>query len=140
DHNDTSRTSPGDVPSLPPDSEGEPFLERRSLERLRQSFPPSADFLTAATLQGRVSALVNAFRVRGHLWAHLDPLNLNPRPPDELLLERYGLDEVKPDTLFSTGDMAGPEVATLQEIIDRLTQTYNRSIGVEFTFLEDREE
>src|SRR5581483_10850482 len=39
-----------------------------------------------------------------------------------------------------TGDLAGPEVATLREIVARCDETYCRTIGVEFMHLESREE
>ncbi|MEO0326170.1 MAG: 2-oxoglutarate dehydrogenase E1 component, partial [Myxococcota bacterium] len=118
---------------MPPDTEQLPFVDRRST-------PPSAEVLAANELQGRLTALINAYRVRGHLYADLDPLGLRSGPADhELFLERFGLAGVDPNTVFSTGDMAGPATATLQEIIDRLSRTYTRSVGAEFTFLEDRE-
>ncbi|MEM1418060.1 MAG: 2-oxoglutarate dehydrogenase E1 component, partial [Myxococcota bacterium] len=118
---------------MPPDTEQLPFVERRST-------PPSAEVLAANELQGRLTALINAYRVRGHLYADLDPLGLRSEPADhELFLERFGLADVDPETVFSTGDMAGPSTATLKEIVDRLSHTYTRSIGAEFTFLEDRE-
>ncbi len=119
---------------LPPAAEDVPF------EAGRPSFAPSGDLMLATELQGRVSALINAFRVRGHLFAELDPLALTPRPPEELMLERYGLDRVDPETVFSTGDLAGPPQLTLREIVGRLKETYCRTIGVEFTFIEEREQ
>jgi 2-oxoglutarate dehydrogenase E1 component len=105
----------------------------------RTSFPPTGELLAAAELQARLSALVNAFRVRGHLYADLDPLGIAPKESHEFLLKRFGLDQVDPETIFSTGDLAGPPTATLREILDRLRETYTRTIGVEFTFLEDRD-
>ena len=127
------------VYKLPPTAEDIPFVERRAEPRTT-AFPPSAEVMTATELQARVAALVNAYRVRGHLYANLDPLGLAEGPDaSELFLERYGLAHVDQDTLFSTGDLAGPPTATLREILERLTDTYTRSIGVEFTFLEDRE-
>jgi 2-oxoglutarate dehydrogenase E1 component len=127
------------VYKLPPTAEDIPFVERR-VEGRTTAFPPSAEVMTATELQARVAALVNAYRVRGHLYANLDPLGLSEQPDaSELFLERYGLAHVDQDTLFSTGDLAGPPTATLREILERLSDTYTRSIGVEFTFLEDRE-
>jgi 2-oxoglutarate dehydrogenase E1 component len=136
------------VPSvfLPPTAELVHFVDRREGVRegedgiVRATMPPSKEVLAAYELQGRVSALTNAFRVRGHLFATLDPLGLEPTPPEELMLERYGLDRVDPETVFSSGDLAGPPTLTLREIVARLTETYSRTIGVEFTFIEDREE
>jgi len=129
---------PSGLIHLPPTAENLPFVDRRSPER--RSLPPSQDVLVATELQGRLSALINAYRVRGHLYADLDPLGIKEQPDsDELFLERYGLAHVDSDTIFSSGDMAGPHTASLQEILERLSETYTRSIGAEFTFLEDRE-
>ncbi len=110
-----------------------------SPEDRRSSFPPSSEVLAATQLQARLSALINAFRVRGHLYAQLDPLSLQEVPPDEFLLERYGLADVDGETIFSTGDFAGPSTQTLDSILSRLKDTYARTIGVEYTFLESRE-
>lgn len=126
---------PSGVYKLPPTAENLPsFIPGRA------SFPPTDEVLNANVLQGRVSALTNAYRVRGHLYANLDPLGIRKMPETgDLALERYGLDEVDPSTMFSTGDLAGPETASLKDIVKRLDDTYTQSVGAEFTFLEDRE-
>ena len=129
---------PSGLFKLPPTSETVPFVDRRGGER-RTSFAPSGEVMAATQLQARLSALVNAYRVRGHLFANLDPLARSPKEAKELFLSRYGLDHVEPDTVFSSGDLAGPPQATLAEILERLNDTYTRSIGVEYTFLEDSE-
>jgi len=106
----------------------------------RASFPPSSEVLAANELQARLSALINAHRVRGHLFANLDPLGLNRRLPEEaFVLKRYGLDHVDPETIFATGNFAGPPTESLRSVIARLKETYSRTIGVEYTFLENRE-
>jgi 2-oxoglutarate dehydrogenase E1 component len=130
--------APSRLPSLPPTAEQVPFVDRRAGER-RESFPATREVLAANELQGRVSALVNAYRVRGHLFASLDPLGLETKPADEFFLERYGLSDVDPDTQFATGDLAGPPTLSLREIVRRLRETYSRTIGAEFTVLEDPE-
>ena len=106
----------------------------------RASFPPSTEVLTATDLQARLTALINAHRVRGHLFANVDPLGLSRKvPEDDFVLRRYGLAHVDPDTIFSTGDLAGPATDSLQSVIARLKDTYSRTIGVEYTFIENRE-
>ena len=106
----------------------------------RTSFPPSSEVLAANELQARLSALINAYRVRGHLFANLDPLGLHRGPPkDEFVLKRYGLAHVDPDTIFATGNLAGPATEPLRSVLERLKDTYARTIGVEFTFLENQE-
>ena len=128
---------PSGVAELPPTSESLPFLDQ-GIDSSQLSFPATRDLLAANELQGRVSALVNAYRVRGHLFADLDPLGMRQTPPPELTLERYGLDRVDPETAFATGDMAGPRSLPLREIVERLKATYTGHVGVEFTSLEDQ--
>ncbi|NNE17239.1 MAG: 2-oxoglutarate dehydrogenase E1 component [Myxococcales bacterium] len=107
---------------------------------MRTSFPPSSELLAANELQARLSALINAYRVRGHLYADLDPLGLHRKPPnDEFVLQRYGLAHVDPETIFATGNMAGPPNESLRSVLERLKDTYSRTIGVEFTFLENQD-
>ena len=112
-----------------------PFLGTSSLD-----LGTGGSVREAHELQGRLSALVNAYRVRGHLFANLDPLGIAPRPQEELSLDKYGLGHVDPNTEFSSGDMAAPDTLPLGEIVRRLRETYCRSIGVEFTFLNDPEQ
>ncbi|WP_437792237.1 2-oxoglutarate dehydrogenase E1 component [Sorangium sp. So ce693] len=96
--------------------------------------------LAEAAIKARVYALVNAYRVRGHLFAHVDPLGLPPATPPELDLTNFGLRVEDLELPFPTTDLAGvPPVLTLREIIRRLEETYCRSIGVEFTFIEEPE-
>src|SRR5882724_7283881 len=96
--------------------------------------------IAMSTLQGRVSQLINAYRVRGHLFARVDPLRLEPAAPPQLGLSNFDLTENDLDRTFSTIDMPGPKTATLRDIIQQLETTYCRSIGAEFSHLEDPEE
>ena len=96
--------------------------------------------LAAAALQGRVYQLVNAYRVRGHLFSKIDPLGTPPEAAPELELANFGLTEADYDVTFPTVGMSGiPERATLREIINHLSETYCGSIGVEFTHIEEPE-
>src|SRR5450755_3781269 len=52
--------------------------------------------------QSRVAHLVNAYRVRGHLVADLDPLDATPLPVREIALASVGLTESDLDQSFST--------------------------------------
>jgi len=115
--------------TLPPTSENVPPFG--TLSGVASS---SHDRLVEA--QARVSAMVNSYRVRGHLFADLDPLGLRTLPPFDLSLETFGLHQVPPDTIFSYGN----KKLTLQEIFQTLNDTYCRSIGAEFTFIENPEE
>ena len=81
--------------------------------------------------QDKVNQLIHAYRVRGHLLAHLDPLG----PPQmtsypELDPEHYGLVGADLDRFFSSTMIPGTTVLTLRQVIERMSETYCRSIGV----------
>ncbi len=91
------------------------------------------------SLQDRVDQMVRAYRVRGHTVARLDPLGsqeLGGLPP-ELDPAYYGFDESDLDRVFSSRTISGPSVSTLGEILERLRNTYCRSIGVQFMHVDD---
>jgi 2-oxoglutarate dehydrogenase E1 component len=102
---------------------------------------PAASTLPDVALQARVYQLLNAYRVRGHLSAHLDPLSPPPPLGADLALANVGLSDSDLDKPFPTVDLAGaPPVQPLAQILSHLQETYCRSIGVEFTSIEDAEE
>ena len=83
--------------------------------------------------------MINAYRVRGHLIADLDPLGVEPSYHAELDPETYGLTIWDLDREFLTGSLGesigegGPKpVATLREILETLRQTYCGKIGAEY--------
>ncbi|MFR0672874.1 2-oxoglutarate dehydrogenase E1 component [Enterobacterales bacterium AW_CKDN230030176-1A_HGKHYDSX7] len=92
--------------------------------------------------QVEVLRLIQAFRMRGHQAAKLDPLGLWQRPaPVDLSINHYGLTNADLDTTFRAGDLyIGKEEASLREIIEALEKTYCRTIGAEFTHIVDSEQ
>src|SRR5205085_7764335 len=99
--------------------------------------PIDAERLADHAMQEEVAELINAYRMRGHLFADIDPLHLRQLPPPELELENFGLRQADLERTFATGDLVGPPAATLREIVDRLRRTYCRTIGVEYMHGED---
>lgn len=90
-----------------------------------------------AALQDRVYVLTRLYRVRGHRIAQVDPLGL-PRPvPPELTPEFFGLTEADMDApVYSeTFQYDGP--LTLGKLLERLRNTYCRSIGVQYMHIDD---
>src|SRR5690606_32329232 len=79
-----------------------------------------------------------AYRVRGHMIAKIDPLDL-PRgeEPPELAPEFYGLSDADLDRRFSSRTIYGTETLTLREILARLEATYCQSVGVQFMHIDD---
>jgi 2-oxoglutarate dehydrogenase E1 component len=82
--------------------------------------------------------MINAYRVRGHLIADLDPLGAEPSYHAELDPETYGLTIWDLDREFLTGSLGDAmgeghkPVATLREILETLRQTYCGKIGCEY--------
>jgi 2-oxoglutarate dehydrogenase E1 component len=93
----------------------------------------------AAILQDRVDQLVRAYRVRGHMVAQIDPLGLPRSQPVELDPAYYGLTPEDLDRPVSSRTIAGPAVRTLRELLERLRNTYCRSIAVQFMHIDDIE-
>ncbi|MCB0722315.1 MAG: multifunctional oxoglutarate decarboxylase/oxoglutarate dehydrogenase thiamine pyrophosphate-binding subunit/dihydrolipoyllysine-residue succinyltransferase subunit [Ignavibacteriae bacterium] len=90
--------------------------------------------------QAKVIQLINMFRVRGHLQAHLDPLSDEPKYHKELDSSYYGLTIWDFDREFITDGLAGLRTASLRDILDILLETYCGNIGVEFKHIQDPEE
>jgi len=91
--------------------------------------------------QARVLELINAYRVRGHLIADIDPLNALPiQYHPELDIETYGLTIWDLDREFITGGLGGKESATLREILDILRRAYCGKVGTEYRHIQSKEQ
>src|SRR5437016_2383727 len=86
----------------------------------------------AATSQDRVDQVVRAYRVLGHLIAAINPLGFPRQTPPELEPAFYGLTEADMDGYFSCETIHSDGPMKLRHILQRLRNTYCRSIGVEF--------
>lgn len=107
--------------------------------RLASKAAQSSGVSEAAVNQERLAQLVRAYRERGHMVAHVDPLGLARPALPELDPSFHGLSEDALDRKFSAKTIGGPDVLTLREIIERLRNTYCRSIGVQFMHIANRE-
>jgi 2-oxoglutarate dehydrogenase E1 component len=113
-------------------------------EPVHASTDPSPPLLARGTdieaiaKQAGVLQLIRAFRVRGHLWADLDPLGYRPEPHPELELSHYGLGVWDLDRKFVAGGLAGiTGPLELREILRIVHETYCRHLGVEYMHIED---
>jgi len=114
---DAPPSQPSVLADLPPESAGNTRLA-----------------LESAAKQARVAQLVNAFRVRGHLLARVDPLGERERVEHpELTLEYYGLSESDLDLRFATAPLYGlPEFATLRDILEHVRSAYCTYLASEY--------
>ena len=86
----------------------------------------------------RALMLIRAYRVRGHLYARLDPLGLHePEHHPELDPATYGFCEDDWDRPIFIDGVLGRERASMREIIEALHDIYSSSIGVEFMHIQD---
>jgi 2-oxoglutarate dehydrogenase E1 component len=91
--------------------------------------------------QARVLELINAYRVRGHLIADIDPLHAMPlHYHPELDIETYGLTIWDLDREFIAGGLGGHESATLREILEILQRAYCGKVGTEYRHIQSKEE
>src|SRR4051812_43010495 len=95
----------------------------------------------AAVKAVRVAALIDAYRVRGHLVADTDPLttaHMVTHP--ELDITAFGLRDEDLDTEFAVDGFAGRDSMTLHHVLDALRESYCRSVGVEYMHIQASQE
>src|SRR3984885_837752 len=91
--------------------------------------------------QVHVQTLINMYRVRGHLIAHLDPLDAEPpHIHPELDPLTYGLTIWDLPRPFVADGLAGRDVATLDEILHVLRDAYCRTLAIEYMHIQDPEQ
>ncbi|GAA2004448.1 multifunctional oxoglutarate decarboxylase/oxoglutarate dehydrogenase thiamine pyrophosphate-binding subunit/dihydrolipoyllysine-residue succinyltransferase subunit [Microbacterium ulmi] len=88
----------------------------------------------------RVQELINAFRVRGHLMADIDPLEYVQRTHPDLEIENHGLTFWDLDREFVTGGFGGKRIMKLRDILGVLRDSYCRTIGIEYMHIQDPEQ
>jgi 2-oxoglutarate dehydrogenase E1 component len=86
----------------------------------------------------RALMLIRAYRIRGHFYANLDPLRLEP-PKDQAELDprSYGFSDADLDRKIFLDRVLGLEFGSLREIVAILQRTYCQTLGVEFMHISD---
>ena len=88
----------------------------------------------------RVQQLIHAYRTFGHLMADIDPLEYKQRNHPDLDVVSHGLTLWDLDREFATGGFGGKSFMQLRKILGILRDSYCRSIGVEYMYIEDPSE
>ncbi len=102
---------------------------------------PGTDAAARLVKQVHVQTLINIYRVRGHLIANLDPLEMEaPELHPELDPLTYGLTIWDLPRTFMADGLAGRERATLDEILHTLREAYCRTLGIEYMHIQDPEQ
>ena len=120
--------------------------------RLGPSFRPRSLFAGSTVVAGASAAaverqaatvqMINAYRVRGHFKADIDPLGRRKQVVHpELSPEYYGLSEADLDEEVSTRPLFGmPARASLRAVLERCQAAYTGSIGAEFMNIDTIEQ
>jgi len=134
--------------------EGAPSAQRQDIphQPIRESFAratlPAASPAPlgemseqAAQRQSAVLQMINAYRVRGHQAAKLDPLGLWQRlPAPDLDPAFHGFTEQDMDTVFHTGSLRADDLLPLRKILEIVISVYTGSIGAEYMHITDTRE
>jgi 2-oxoglutarate dehydrogenase E1 component len=123
------------VAALPPPRV--PFQVAPAAPRLPSPRDNEAPSPQVAEKHARVLRLIHSYRARGHRIARTDPLGGSDSYFPELDPAHYGFGHEDLERAFIAGDLPGGPVQTLREILERLRQTYCRTVGVEFTHVQD---
>ncbi|MFM6855010.1 MAG: 2-oxoglutarate dehydrogenase E1 component [Sphingopyxis sp.] len=100
-----------------------------------------ADVTAAASASIRAMMLVRTYRVRGHMAADLDPLNIEQRDlPADLTPEYHGFSGADLDKPVYLGGVLGLENATIRELVAILRANYCGKVGLEYMHIADVEE
>ncbi|MGL4445090.1 MAG: 2-oxoglutarate dehydrogenase E1 component [Alsobacter sp.] len=100
-----------------------------------------ADIMRATRDSVRALMMIRAYRMRGHLHAKLDPLEIEPmKDHEELHPSSYGFTEADWDRKIFIDHVLGLEYATIREMLAILKRTYCSTIGYEFMHISNPQE
>jgi multifunctional 2-oxoglutarate metabolism enzyme len=88
----------------------------------------------------RVQELIHAYRVRGHLMADTNPLEVTQRRHPDLDINLHGLTLWDLEREFPTGGFGGHPRMKLRDILGVLRDSYCRTVGTEYMHIQDPEE
>jgi 2-oxoglutarate dehydrogenase E1 component len=119
-------------------SMGVPYEVVKYHRDVSDPFEPVVNFVEK---QQKVDRLVNAYRVRGHLIAHLDPLDwTEPRMHAELDPDTYGLTVWDLEREFLVQGLGSQERMRLCDVLSLLRDAYCRTVGVEYMHIMEPEQ
>ncbi|THD85072.1 2-oxoglutarate dehydrogenase E1 component [Aliigemmobacter aestuarii] len=102
----------------------------------------SDDQIRRAVLDSiRALMIIRAYRIRGHLIADLDPLNMRDQTPHpELEPKSYGFTEADMDRPIFIDKVLGLETASMRQIMDIVKRTYCGTFALQYMHISDPEQ
>lgn len=88
----------------------------------------------------RVIKLIDAYRTRGHLFTHTNPVRERRKYLPTLDIENFGLSTEDLGSLFDAGSVLGLGKVSLEVIIRHLKAIYCDAIGIEYMYIRNPEE
>jgi 2-oxoglutarate decarboxylase len=88
----------------------------------------------------RAQELIHAYRVRGHLMADTNPLDVSQHKHPDLDINLHGLTLWDLERDFPTGGFGGKNRMKLRDILGVLRDSYCRTVGTEYMHIQDPEE
>ena len=131
----------GDWPAPPP--EEAKGVETKIREKaVEAKVAVSDDAMRQAVLDSiRALMIIRAYRIRGHLVADLDPLNMRDQTAHpELDPKAYGFSEGDMDRPIFIDKVLGLDFATMRQIIDIVKRTYCGTFALQYMHISNPEE
>ena len=115
-------------------------LEPKLEKKIKAAQPGASAEDVAQAVKDSIHAImmIRAYRMRGHLAADLDPLNLdNKGPQPELQPESYGFGSADMDRKIYIDGYLGLDYASPNDMLAILRRTYCSTLGIEFQHISD---
>lgn len=100
---------------------------------------PESVSITNLDKEFAVYRLIAAYRKKGHLIAHTNPIRERKDRHANLGLENFGLTETDLNTGFEAGKFIGLGKATLSAILEKLNKIYTGHVGIEISSLNNEQ-
>ncbi|MFN7222876.1 MAG: 2-oxoglutarate dehydrogenase E1 component [Paracoccaceae bacterium] len=89
----------------------------------------------------RALMIIRAYRIRGHLIADVDPLNMRDKTPHpELDPTSYGFKDADMDRPIFIDNVLGLQVASMRQIMDIVKRTYCGTFALQYMHISDPEQ
>ena len=86
----------------------------------------------------RALMIIRAYRIRGHLVADLDPLNMREKTPHpELDPKSYGFTDADMDRPIFIDNVLGLEMASMRQILEIVRKTYCGTFALQYMHISD---
>ena len=117
------------------------FKEKQNIHDENSTDLSSSSVKQSSKDSVRAIMLIRAFRIRGHLIANLDPLEIQKKEEhSELKPENYGFNKSDYNRKIFLDGVLGLQYADLNQILKILKKTYCSNIGYEFMHMGDPDE